>query len=103
MSPTPSDEAPSPDQCRFVAAVRERSWEWLLTLSRRFNVPVDVQIVDSGNRLLLEQRAGGNVATDVRAILAAGDFGLQRALSTASGVDSRLISASGPMRNKSRK
>ncbi len=83
MSPTPSDEAPSPDQCRFVAAVRERSWEWLLTLCRRFNVSVDLQIVDSGNTLLLEQRAGGNLATDVWAILAAGDFGLQRALSTA--------------------
>ena len=83
MSPTPSDVASSPDQSRFAVAVRGRSWEWLLTLSRRLTVPVDVQIVDSGNTPLLEQRAAGNVATDVWAILAAGDFGLQRALSTA--------------------
>jgi hypothetical protein len=78
MSPT--DVSLFADRARFDAAVRSRSWEWLLALRRRLGV--DLQIVDDAQRpLLLPTDAPAEAALE--RLLASGAPGVRQALSTA--------------------
>lgn len=74
------DVSPSSDRFQFDAAVRSRSWEWLLALRRRLNI--DLQIVGDTQAPLLGP-AAAPLATNIEALLASGVPGLRLALSTA--------------------
>ena len=77
MVPT---HAPFPSHgSQFDAAVRSRSWEWLLALRRRLNI--DVEIVDE-TQLPLLGAAAAPLATNLEELLASGVPGLRAALST---------------------
>jgi hypothetical protein len=77
MSPT--DVSLFSDRAQFDAAVRSRSWEWLLALRRRLTV--DLQIVDDAQRALLQPT--DPLAVAIEPLVASGAPGVRQALSTA--------------------
>jgi hypothetical protein len=75
----PGDLSLPHDRIRLTAAVRSRSWDWLLALGRRLNV--DLQIVDTGHEPLLG-RPSDALAADVPVIPGSDDPQLKLLLST---------------------